>query len=259
MGSAFILGMLSKNVITKKNIYIVEPSLNIRKKLMADGLTVFESLNRINITKLNINTVLLAVKPQIVNQVLIDLKEIINNEISLISIVAGKNIEFYENKLGIKNIIRAMPNTPARIGKGVTAIYARPTVVKKYKKKLDKIFLAIGVTLWLKKESDIDIATAVSGSGPAYVFKFIESMINSATKAGLNSKTAELIVKNTLIGSSILANESFYSPKKLRQDVTSPGGTTEAAIKVLEKNNQFSKIIDLAIKSAIKRSIILSK
>ena len=84
-------------------------------------------------------------------------------------------------------------------------------------------------------------------------------MINSATKAGLNSKTAELIVKNTLIGSSILANESFYSPKKLRQDGTSPGCTTEAAIKVLEKNNQFSKIIDLAIKSAIKRSIILSK
>ena len=132
MGSAFVSGILSKDVISKKNIYIVEPSLGIRRKLMGNGLTVFGSLNKINITKLNINTVLLAVKPQIVNQVLMDLKTIINNEISLISIVAGKNIEFYEKKLGIKNIIRAMPNTPARIGKGVTAIYAKPNVCLLY-------------------------------------------------------------------------------------------------------------------------------
>jgi len=259
MGSALVLGILKKEIIDKNKIHIVEPNISIRKKLRSEGLIVYSNIKKINITKLNINTILLAVKPQIIKQVLIDLKKIINNRVSLISIVAGKNVKFYEENLGIKNIIRAMPNTPARISKGVTAIYAKTNVLKKYKKESEKLFLAVGETLWLKKESDMDIVTAISGSGPAYVFKFIESMIDSAIKAGLNLKVAEKLVKHTLLGSSILANESIYSPKKLREEVTSPGGTTEAAIKVLEKNNQFEKVINLAVKSAIERSIILSK
>ena len=259
MGSALIFGILKKGIIEKKRIYIVEPNIDIRKNLERDGLRVYGSLKNIILKELSVNTILLAVKPQIIKQVLIDLKKIINNKISIISIVAGKNIKFYEENLGVKNIIRAMPNTPASIGQGVTAFYAKSNVLKKYKKESDKLFSAVGVTLWLKKESDINVVTAISGSGPAYVFKFIECFINSAIKSGLNLKTADILVKNTLLGSSILANESTYSPKKLRENVTSPGGTTEAAIKELERNKKFEKVIDLAIKSAIKRSIILSK
>ena len=125
-------------------------------------------------------------------------------------------------------------------------------------KNIDLLFSSTGEVLWLKKESDMDIVTAISGSGPAYVFKFIESLIESAIKAGLDFKTAHILVKHTLFGASKLALESNISPKKLRIEVTSPGGTTEAAIKILEKQDQFNKIINLAINAAIKKSINLS-
>ena len=123
---------------------------------------------------------------------------------------------------------------------------------------VNNLFLAVGEVVWIKKEKDMHIVTAISGSGPAYVFKFIEIMIKSGIKAGLKPKISERLVKNTLMGSSILAFESTFEVKRLREDVTDPGGTTEAAIAILEDKNQFSKIIDIAIQSAIKRSTELS-
>jgi len=259
MGSAFIYGVTRKNIISLDNIFIIEPNKNLRKNIKNKGYKVYNHLNDIDLKKLSIDIILIAVKPQAVSEVLSELKAKMSNNMLLISIVAGKKISYFKNILGReKLIIRAMPNTPAKIGKGITALYCSSKILDKYKKNTNILFSSTGNVLWLKKESDMDIVTAISGSGPAYVFKFIEALIETAINAGLDLKTARTLVKHTLLGASELALESNTSPKKLRLEVTSPGGTTEAAIKILEKNDQFDKIINLAINAAIKKSISLS-
>ncbi len=259
MGSALIYGIVNKNIISLDNIFIVEPNKILRKNIKTKGYKVFNNLNDIDLKKMVIDIILIAVKPQIIGEVLSELKNKMSNNVLIISIVAGKRISYFENCLGVKKlIIRAMPNTPAKIGKGITALYSSSRILDNHRKNINLLFSSTGEVLWLKKESDMDIVTAISGSGPAYVFKFIESLIESAINAGLDFKTAHTLVKHTLFGASKLALESNISPKKLRIEVTSPGGTTEAAIKILEKQDQFNKIINLAINAAIKKSINLS-
>ena len=259
MGSALLSGVLTKKIIKENDIYIVEPNISNRSKFKKYKLTFFKNISDVSFKKLNINIILIAVKPQIVEKVLGNLKVILNRKVLLISIVAGKNIKFYEKFITQESIIRAMPNTPAAIGKGITVLYTKNKLLTKHIAFVNKLFSAVGEVVWIKKESDMHAVTAISGSGPAYVFKFIEIMIDSAMQAGLSAKISDKLVKNTLLGSSILANESYNSPKKLREEVTSPGGTTEAALKKLEEKDKFSKIINIAIKSAIKKSIDLSK
>ena len=259
MGSALLYGVASKNIISLDNIFIVEPNKSLRKHIKTKGYKVFNNLNDIDLKKLSIDTILIAVKPQIIEDVLLELKDKMSNNMLLISIVAGKKVGYLKNILGGKKlIIRAMPNTPAKIGNGITALYCSPIIIGKYRKIVNLLFSSTGEVLWLKKESDMDIVTAISGSGPAYVFKFIEALIESSINAGLDLQTSRTLVKHTLFGASKLALESDISPKKLRIEVTSPGGTTEAAIKILEKRDQFNKIINLAINAAIKKSINLS-
>ena len=137
-----------------------------------------------------------------------------------------------------------MPNTPASYGKGITAIYPCEKTNNSNLKNTKKIFSAVGKVVELKQENKMDIVTAISGSGPAYVFLFIEELIKSAVDFGLDKKTATVLVKQTLLGSSYLASSSEQTPEVLRQNVTSPGGTTEAALKVLNKNNSFYKLLN---------------
>ena len=258
MGSALLSGILTKNIIKTNSIHIVEPNKSNRNKYRKYGLSFYKEISDVSIKQLKINTILIAVKPQIAEQVITDLKLILDKKVLIITVIAGKSVNFYEQLLSIKNIVRAMPNTPAQVGKGITALYSKHDISIKNLRFVNNLFLAVGEVVWIKKERDMHIVTAISGSGPAYVFKFIEIMIESAIKAGLKPKISERLVKNTLMGSSILAFESTFEVKRLREDVTSPGGTTEAAIAILEDKNQFSKIIDIAIQSAIKRSIDLS-
>ena len=259
MGTAILDGMLKNSDITNKNLFIIEPNLKQKLNLEKKQLKVFNNLSEVNISKTKINAILLAVKPQVVKNVILELKNIMSNSIFIISIVAGKNIRFYKNILGNQtSVIRVMPNIPASYSKGVTAIYPcnKTKIINLNLTK--KLFLSVGKIIILKSESKMDIVTAISGSGPAYVFLFIESMIKSAIRAGLDKKTANLLVIETLLGASYLASISEKSPEVLRKDVTSPGGTTEAALKVLNNKNSLYNIINKAIMSAIKKSIKLS-
>ena len=260
MGTAIIDGILKKNIIKNKSLFIVEPNKAQRIFLEGKGLTVFNNISEINLYKLKINAVLLAVKPQIADNVLLDLKNIMTDKIFIISIIAGKKISFFKKILGNKtSVIRVMPNTPACYGKGITAIYPCKKTKNANLDITKLLFSSVGIVVILKQESKMDIVTAISGSGPAYVFLFIEHLIQSAVDFGLDKKMATVLVKETFLGSSYLASISDKAPEVLRNDVTSPGGVTEAAIKVFNKNNVFQKITNNAINAAVKKSVKLSQ
>ena len=259
MGSAIIDGILSNQIMKKSDIFIIEPNSKKRLSLKRRGLSVYENIAELEIKKLGIKALLIAVKPQIVEDVAYEIKDYINTNLIIISIVAGKKIKFFKNIFGNKSsIIRVMPNTPASYGKGITAIYPCEKTNNSNLKNTKTIFSAVGKVVELKQENKMDIVTAISGSGPAYVFLLIEYLIKSAVTNGLDQKTAGILVKETLLGASYMASISPKSPDKLRIDVTSPGGVTEAALEEFNNNSIFLKTIDKAISAAVKKSIKLS-
>ena len=260
MGTSILDGLLSKNILNNVDIFILEPNKHQRKFLKKKGVSVFENIAEINLKKLGIKALIFAVKPQILEEVAFEIKKYIYIKVPIISIVAGKRIKFYKKVFGRdSSIIRVMPNTPATYGKGISAVYHCNKTKKIHFQKTMKIFSAVGKVISVKKENEMDIITAISGSGPAYVFLFIENLIKSAINNGLDKKTAIELVIETFLGSSYMASISNKSPEELRIDVTSPGGVTEAALKEFNKNNIFNNTIDKAIKSAVKKSITLSK
>ena len=259
MGSSILDGVLSNNVMKQSDIYIIEPNKKKLSDLKNKGLSTFENISELDFKKLAIKALLIAVKPQILREVAYELKDYIPLNMPIISIVAGKKIKFYKNIFGNKRpVIRVMPNTPAACGKGITAIYSCKYTNKLNLENTKKVFSAVGKVVTLKTEEKMDIVTAISGSGPAYVFLLIENLIKSAVNNGLDKKTATILVKETLLGSSYMASISSKSPKELRVDVTSPGGVTEAALAEFNKNSVFLKTIDKAIGKAVKKSISLS-
>lgn len=259
MGSSIIDGILSNQIMNKSDIFIIEPNLKKRRFLNKNGLSVFSKISELDIKKLGIKALLIAVKPQIVKEVAYEIKDYINTNQIIISIVAGKKIKFYKDIFGEKiSIIRVMPNTPASYGKGITAIYPCEKTNNSNLKNTKKIFSAVGKVVELKQENKMDIVTAISGSGPAYVFLLIDYLIKTAVNKGLDKKTATILVKETLLGASYMASISPKSPEILRIDVTSPGGVTEAALKEFNKNSIFLKTLDRAISAAVKKSIKLS-
>ena len=259
MGSSIIDGILSNQVMKKTDIFIIEPNLKKRRSLNKKGLSVYSNISELEIKKLGIKALLIAVKPQIVREVAYEIKDYINTSQIIISIVAGKKIKFYKDIFGKKfSIIRVMPNTPASYGKGVTAIYPCENTNNSNLTNTKKIFSAVGNVVELKKENKMDIVTAISGSGPAYVFLLIEYLVKTAVKNGLDKKTATILVKETLLGASYMASISSKSAEILKKDVTSPGGVTEAALEEFNRNSIFLKTIDRAISAAVKKSIKLS-
>jgi pyrroline-5-carboxylate reductase len=156
-------------------------------------------------------------------------------EINLISIVAGVSVSALKNIFRTNNIIRAMPNTPSIVGVGMTGLYMPKNVPKQKKVLAQDVFNLLGKTLLLKSEKKVDAVTAISGSGPAYFFKVIEILTETGEKFGLSKKEALLLVTQTAAGSISLLEKSQESPATLRKKVTSPGGTTEAALKTFEK------------------------
>lgn len=177
----------------------------------------------------------------------------------VISVAAGLQIDRLREWLGSHHrFVRCMPNTPAVIGRGVSALYAHPEVLPDDRRQAQAIMDGIGKSLWLDQEALMDAVTAVSGSGPAYVFRFIEAMHDAAQALGLSPETSTLLVIETLRGASELAAESALSPAQLRQQVTSKGGTTAAALEVLEKDD-FGGMIRRAIDRAAARSRELSR
>lgn len=204
--------------------------------------------------------VVLAVKPQLVKDVLYSLKGAFNNnKVILISIAAGINCKSLNNWLNEDiRIVRCMPNTPALVQSGVCGMYATNDVDILEKKLIFNLMSAVGVAIWLDSEEQLDAVTAISGSGPAYFFLFMEALKNMGQELGLKSEMATILTQQTALGAAKMAIDSDEELSELRRKVTSPNGTTHAAIQFFENNN-FSKTINGAVKAAYERSKSLTK
>lgn len=188
---------------------------------------------------LNANILIFAVKPQLFASVASALSTVVQQQHPLIiSIAAGVTIASIEAWLGGKvAVVRSMPNTPALIGCGATALYANRLVTSTQHAEAETIMRSLGLIVWLAEEKQMDVVTALSGSGPAYFFLMMESLQKSAEQLGLPPATAKLLTLQTALGSAQMALESDKSLEELRQVVTSPGGTTERGVSVLEESN----------------------
>jgi len=201
------------------------------------------------------SVIVFAVKPQQLPELLPTYGKRFGNTPLYISIAAGKTTAFFRQHLGNHiRIVRAMPNLPATVGKGITVLYAANTLPQSARDTARKLMEAVGVVEWIENESLMDAVTAISGSGPAYVFLFLEALTKAGFAAGLPEKTAKMLAIEMLAGSCALVAEAHDSFEQLRKNVTSPGGTTEAALKILMKDNVLEKLLKDAVLAAAKKS-----
>ena len=255
MGSALIQGWDAAGMLKRADI--LDPD-GIPDSLM-NLQSLFHVKRAENLGFQESDIVTLAVKPQIMGTVCQGLKDILPAGHPVLSIAAGKSTAYFQEQFSKDTpIIRAMPNTPAAIGKGITALYATPNVTDDQKAMAEALMSAAGETVWLEDENQMDAVTALSGSGPAYVFYLIEAMTLAGQKAGLDSEQAKKLARQTVIGAAALAEQESGLPASiLRENVTSPNGTTEAALNVL-MDGKLQDIMDSAIAAATARSKELS-
>ena len=202
--------------------------------------------------------VVLAVKPQLLGDVL-DARPGITADQLLVSIAAGVPVAAMVRRTHAEQpVVRCMPNTPALLGAGVTALYANESVNDSQRQLAEQILSTAGRTLWVKDEARLDAVTAVSGSGPAYFFYLMETMIEAGVQQGLDEETATVLTLETAYGAAMMARERSQTPDELRANVTSPGGTTAAALNILEEAGS-RDIIKRALAGAQARSRELAK
>jgi pyrroline-5-carboxylate reductase len=202
--------------------------------------------------------VVLAIKPQIMGDALPGLRAMIGAETTILSIAAGTTLANLEAGLGPAAIVRAMPNTPAQVGRGITAAVANQRVSPEARALVTDLLKAVGDVAWVDAEAQIDAVTAVSGSGPAYVFLFAECLAEAAIEAGLPPELAARFARATVAGAGELLYRSDLPPATLRTNVTSPGGTTAAALGVLMAEDGLGPLLARAVAAAKKRSEELS-
>lgn len=237
MGRIFIDRLLKSKTVNKSQILVNRRSDD--KKLLVNQSQIL----------------ILAVKPQDFGDLAKQLKKAgIKPSTLIISIIAGIDIKTIQKILGVKKVVRTMPNLPAKIGQGVTVWKASTQVSQKQKIAVRRILQTLGVEIEVKQEKNIDLATAVSGSGPAYVFLFQELLQEAGASLGLSAKLAAQLSAQTIRGAVNLQRESGISPKVLRKQVTSKGGTTAAALQVFE-DCQLSEIFKKALQAAFRRGL----
>jgi len=203
--------------------------------------------------------VVIAVKPQIIRDVLPTLRPLLARDAVAISIAAGTTLKQLKDGLGDVAIVRTIPNTPAQVGRGVTVAIANPRVDKAGVALVTDLLKAVGEVVWVDKEGMIDSATAVSGSGPAYVFHMVEALSAAAVSVGFDKVTADLLARKTVEGAGELLYQSDLGADMLRQNVTSPKGTTAAALKVLMGRPGLTALMKKAVAAARKRSRELAR
>ena len=251
MGSAMLRGWLARDAAIK--FIVIEPAglptsfgnaKNVRWHATPEELPV----------ELAPQAVVFAVKPQIINHVLPAYRRWARPQTLFLSIAAGITIAGIARHLGEAAIIRTMPNTPAAIGRGITVACGNPQVMPEQRRFCEALLSAIGESAWVDDEALLDPVTAVSGSGPAYVFLLIEALAAAGERAGLAAELALRLARETVAGSGELARLSQGDPARLREAVTSPGGTTQAALDVLMAKDGLARLIDRAVAAATKRS-----
>jgi pyrroline-5-carboxylate reductase len=249
MASA-ILGGLLKQGLAPSQVCVVEPFAEAAAKLTAEfGVTVHTAATD---ALAKAKVVIWAVKPQVFKEAAMPVAPFTTQALHL-SVAAGIRSDSIAHWLKTERVVRSMPNTPALVGQGITGLYAREGVTAQDQQLITQVLKSTGETLWVDKESDLDVVTALSGSGPAYVFYFLEAMTEAGVKMGLPHAQAYHLAQATFGGATHLARQSSESPEVLRQRVTSKGGTTYAALTSMA-NAQVKESFIAAMLAAQKRA-----
>lgn len=257
MGSALLSGLLQKGV-DPAQIFVQDPAPTaaMADQLARQGIAVTALLETLPSAP---SVVLVAVKPQVMDAVFPSLAQLAGPDTLILSIAAGRTIESFTRYLpGDAAVIRSMPNTPAAIGRGITVCVANQNVTARQRELAEILLSAVGEVAWIDDESLLDAVTAVSGSGPAYLFLLTQYLAEAGEAAGLAPELAQHLARATMTGSAALMSESDLSPARLRENVTSPGGTTAAALGVLMASNGLGPLLAKAVAAATARGRALA-
>jgi len=264
MAEAIIAGMLRKRLVKPDQIVGSHPRAARREELSEKyGVRMFESNREAALAahpgekpSETSSLIILAVKPQRLMKILHELKGAIHEAQLVVSIVAGAKMETVAHELLHPAIVRTMPNTPAQIGAGMTAWTATPEVTDAQQREVCAMFAALGKTIRVENEREIDMATALSATGPTYIFLVMEALVDAGVHMGFSRHVAEELVQQTMLGSVLFAMESHKHPAELRNMVTSPGGTSAEAIYQIEKGS-LRTVLSKAVWAAYQRAMAL--
>lgn len=249
--AASLIGGLRAQGVEADSIRASDPGAETRGKIAAEhGIAVFAE-NALAVEGADV--VLIAVKPQAMKAVCEALRPSLKPHQLVVSIAAGITCASMKNWLGEQPIVRCMPNTPALLRQGVSGLYATEQVNEAQRAQAEQLLSAVGIALWLEEEQQLDAVTAVSGSGPAYFFLLIEAMTAAGVKLGLPQDVAAQLTQQTALGAALMATGSDVDAAELRRRVTSPAGTTEAAIKSFQAGG-FEALVETALTAAAHRS-----
>jgi pyrroline-5-carboxylate reductase len=251
MGEAMVAALLHNHIIPAENMMVSDASNSRREHL--------KQMHNIRTTDSNLeavrwgDVVVLAIKPQVLPEITAELIGKLKTGQLVLSIIAGAKIDTLREGLKHKKIVRIMPNTPAQIGMSMSVWTATEEVTEQQKSTARNILTAMGKEIYVEKEQTLDMVTAVSGSGPAYFFLFVEALTDAAVSIGLPRDMAKIMVLQTMSGSGNLIEKSGTEPAELKERVTSKGGTTAAALKVFE-DGQFRQLVTKAVEAAYNRA-----
>ncbi len=249
MGQAILKGLLITKTFRKEDLFCYEKLESTIEKVKKEFPVKIEKDYK-SLSKSNY--ILIAVKPQQINGLAKEIRKFVKDQI-VISIAAGISTAYLRERFGDIKIVRAMPNTPALIGKGISGVFNDDRITEEERLEIEKILSALGTVVFVDKEEDIDKITALSGSGPAYIYYLMEAFIDAGVYLGLSRDISKKLILSTFLGSSLLAEVSEKHISELKEMVTSPGGTTIYALSALEKGAVKSTIIE-AVNRAYKRA-----
>ena len=257
MAQALISGLVSCGV-KPSLITVADPCSEAREQLAAKGLNTVDPTADAKAAVIDADIVVLAVKPQVMKAVVSSFAHVLDKQL-VISVAAGLSTELLSDMLGgYDNIVRAMPNTPAMIQMGATGLYGTDNISAEQKQLATAVMEASGLVMWVDNEEHMHAVTAVSGSAPAYMFYFIEAMVDGAVALGLDKEHASALAMQTMLGAAKMAMGSEDAPSELRRKVTSPNGTTQAAIESMQAND-IGRQIGEAMQACYDRSQALSE
>jgi len=252
MGFALLKGWTAKKL---RPVIVVEPKPSAALRRFAGKNRVALCAQIPEVDAARVGVCVIAVKPQILKAQAVQLRPFAEAGALLVSIAAGTSIRTLTRACGTKTrIVRAMPNLPGAIGRGISALYASRNASPADRARAEMLLAALGETVWVKREALIDAVTAVSGSGPAYFFLFVEALARAARAEGIPASLAFRLARATATGAGALLDWDARTPEELRRDVTSPGGTTEAALGVLMQDDALAKLMAEAVAAARRRA-----
>jgi pyrroline-5-carboxylate reductase len=250
MGGALLKGWLADTGFSAIHVVEPQPAPVLRDWARSGRIALHEQLT----VPASLSAAVIALKPQILKNEAALLRAVGATGALIVSIAAGITTRFLSARLEADSpVARAMPNTPGAIGRGITALYADATVSPQDRALAERLMAGLGQTLWLDDESLMNAVTAVSGSGPAYLFLMAEALASAGRAQGLDAETAERLARATVAGAGALLDADPRAAAELRKEVTSPGGTTEAALKVLMAENGLESLVQSAVAAATKR------